>query len=419
MGQPDKFRSMNRAFALACELIPLSMLSRLLAAFLACVCLVAVSAAQSTAPRSSPYASMNRDSVTYRGPGRATLKDLPGDVITIGIVLPLQGKHAAEGNLLRQAAQIALDDELSSGLPPAGYHLAVAFRDESERWGQASSEMVQLIEQDHAVALITSIDGNIAHQAEQIANKIGIPVLTLSSDATTTRINIPWIFRLSPSDFDQARLMALNIYQQKKLQRVLLLAQDDHDGRVGANEFMRAADQLDAASPERVDFNPASPDLASLVDQLKSKQPEAVVLWASTEQTARLLPALQQVLPAAPIYLSSKAAEFDRSSLASCNCLTISLSSPDTPHSVEFAARYRLQTGLQPTLAAFETYDAVRLIAVAVRDCGPNRARVRDYFASGSVYPGVSGTISFDKAGNLQGEFALQGLVAAAIRAAF
>jgi len=65
-----------------------------------------------------------------------------------------------------------------------------------------------LIAEERVAALITSSDGNIAHQAEQIANKIGIPIVTLASDATTTQINIPWIFRLGPSDEDQARAIA-------------------------------------------------------------------------------------------------------------------------------------------------------------------------------------------------------------------
>ncbi len=167
----------------------------------------------------APYASMNRDDVDYRGPDRAIAKNLPGDITTIGILLPFQGKQAAKGVLLRTAAQMALDDESSSAPANSGRHFVLAFRDESERWGQASSEMVKLIDQEQAVALITSTDGNIAHQAEQIANKIGIPIVTLSSDSTTTRINIPWIFRLGPSDADQAQLIAVDIYQRRNLRR--------------------------------------------------------------------------------------------------------------------------------------------------------------------------------------------------------
>ena len=86
-------------------------------------------------------------------------------------------------------------------------------RNESEQWGQASNAIVQLITQDEAVAVITSADGRIAHQAEQIANKLGAPVLTLSSDPTTTRINIPWIFRVGTERRGAGRVIAEEIYR--------------------------------------------------------------------------------------------------------------------------------------------------------------------------------------------------------------
>ena len=85
-----------------------------------------------------------------------------------------------------------------------------------------------------AIALLSPIDGNIAHQADQIANKIAIPIVILSSDATTTRINIPRIFRRGPGDADQAQLIATDIYRRRNLRKVLLIAEDDHDGRVGS-----------------------------------------------------------------------------------------------------------------------------------------------------------------------------------------
>jgi ABC-type branched-subunit amino acid transport system substrate-binding protein len=61
----------------------------------------------------------------------------------------------------------------------------------------------------------------------------------------------------------------------------------------------------------------------------------------------------------------------------------------------------------------------VRLLAAAVRVAGPNRARVRDYLASGASYSGVTGAFSFDKAGNLEGEYVLQSAAEPPIQAAF
>jgi branched-chain amino acid transport system substrate-binding protein len=400
--------------ALQCAFVLRKFLSALFALALPVACVFAQSGSSPT-----PYASMNRDDVAYRGPDRGSAKDLSGEVTTIGILLPLRGTRAAQGAGLRTAAQMALDDEVAFAPGSTTRPLALAFRDESERWGRASSEMVQLIDQQQAIALITPTDGNIAHQAEQIANKIAIPILTLSSDATTTRINIPWIFRLGPSDADQAQLIATDIYQQRNLRKVLLIAEHDHDGRVGAEEFLHAANSIHALPPERVDFNPATSDLALLADALKSKPPSAIVLWAGPEAAATLLPVLHQAVPSAVTYLSSKAAQLQFLTQSSQTLFSASLLSPTTDRTLNFTERYRQQTGLEPTVAAREIYDAVRLLAAAVRIAGPNRARVRDYLASGASYSGVSGVVCFDKAGNFRGEFVLQGAAGPSVQAAF
>jgi hypothetical protein len=42
-------------------------------------------------------------------------------------------------------------------------------------------------------------------------------------------------------------------------------------------------------------------------------------------------------------------------------------------------------------VAAREIYDAVRLLAAAVRIARPNRARMRDYLASGATYSRLGG----------------------------
>ncbi len=68
-----------------------------------------------------------------------------------------------------------------------------------------------------------------------------------------------------------------------------------------------------------------------------------------------------------------------------------------------FARRYQIATSKLPSSIAAEAYDAVRLIALSVREAGPNRARVRDRIASVKELAGASGTISFDNEGNSLG----------------
>src|SRR5271165_3296088 len=197
--------------------------------------------AQSDSPAPKPYATLDRQSVTYLGPIRATERDLPDGVAVIGMILPLRGPQQTEGQAILAAARLALEEEQALGPLPDGRKLALVARDESGPWGQASTEILKLIEQDHALTLLTSANGNSAHLAEQIANKIGIPILTFSSDPTTTQTNVPWLFRLGPSDIDQAHVFCHRIYTQLRLQKVLLIVQMDHDGRIGGAEFEKAA----------------------------------------------------------------------------------------------------------------------------------------------------------------------------------
>ena len=64
-----------------------------------------------------------------------------------------------------------------------------------------------------------------------------------------------------------------------------------------------------------------------------------------------------------------------------------------------FERRYQAATGTFPSPVATEAYDAVRLVAQAVRAAGPNRARVRDHVSGIRNFVGVSGKISFDDQG--------------------
>ena len=344
--------------------------------------------------------------MSYNGPGRDAAHDLAGPEIRLGLLAPLAGPRKAEGEALRRAAGMAIEEENATSLP-GGRRLALVTRDESGPWGTASNEIVRMVFDDQAVALITSADGGAAHLAEQVANKIGVPVLTLSTDDTTTEINLPWIFRVGPADAAQAQAFAQDIYQVKKLQRVVLIAQDDHDGRVGCEEFVKAAQAMGAPAPNQIVVGQGKAP-ANFEAQLQGVQ--AVVIWTDASAAHSLVEQLRAALPSAPLYLCRKAAQGDWSPSSQPECRACS--SPDTGiwaayapvvqaalHET-FAQRYRQRFHSEPGISATEAYDAVRILAKSLRQSGPNRARLRDALAEVSAFPGASGIISFDHAGN-------------------
>jgi ABC-type branched-subunit amino acid transport system substrate-binding protein len=343
---------------------------------------------QNPGAQTPAYAHLDHDAVDYRGPGRATSSDISSKTATIGILLPLQGADAEQGRALLKAAQQAIADENQHGPLPDGRLFSLAVKDETGSWGQSSTEMTGLITDQQSLALIIGPNGNLAHQAEQIANKLGISIVTLASDATTTQINIPWIFRVVPSDQQQADAMAHGIYDKNKNARVLLISTTDHDGRVGKREFTRAARRLGADAPKELDIDPELVDTGQVQDALQSSKADVVVFWTDSLVFEELLDPVQSARSVRATYACEKAA-------------LPTLLNPSSSWAKRAVHVPVSGTSLsQPSLSQ-QVYNAVRLVAAAIRTAGPNRARVRDALARSTVDAAGDPGPLFDGAGNL------------------
>ena len=380
-------------------------------------CASLVQAQQNHPP--APYASIGANGVTYAGPGREASYNLEGPTVHIGLLAPMHGPQQADGEAIVLAARMALEDAERNPLP-GGLHLALSIGDESgPAWGRVTDALLRLVFNDQAVAIITSASGTTAHLSEQVGNKIGVPILTLSTDATTTQINLPWIFRLGPSDAQQARVIAHDIYRTRDFRHVLLVTERDHDGRMGGREFIDAARELGVPAPASLAIDPLRPDAGSLLDLIRTRPPQAMVFWTTAETAKMLLEAVRTAGVHTPVYLSQEAAQegsglkFRRENSARVKdpagegTYTVASVVDENSDYESFAHRYQAQTGTLPSPVAAEAYDAVRLAARAVREAGPNRARVRDNVSSVRNFAGVSGTVSFDDQGENRAEVRL------------
>jgi branched-chain amino acid transport system substrate-binding protein len=388
---------------------------RILVALVSVLALLAGAAAvdaQTPADTRMPYASIASRGTSYVGPGRESARDLAGPAIRLGLLAPLHGPRKAEGDAIVAAARLALEDATRNPLP-GGVRLELAIGDESgPSWGHTSDELLRLVLDQQAVAVITSADGSTAHLSEQVGNRMGVPILTLSTDQTTTQIDIPWIFRMGPSDVEQARVIAGEIYRARNLHRVLLVAESDHDGRVGGKDFQEAVRQMAVPSVNSLQVDPLRPDAVSLLGAIKKESPEAIVFWTRPEIASQLIKRIREDGIQIPIFLSQETAQAGyglQFALPEAvkgeveqggGVWTVASAGDASPLEASFAHRYERLTGSRPSPIVAEAYDAVRLVVKALRAAGPNRARMRDRIAGVRNDPGASGMITFDQEGN-------------------
>ncbi len=64
-----------------------------------------------------------------------------------------------------------------------------------QQWGKSVNELVSAMTDQRTIAVIAT-DRDASHLAEQLGNRLFIPVVALSSDRALTSMGVPWIFRL-------------------------------------------------------------------------------------------------------------------------------------------------------------------------------------------------------------------------------
>ena len=147
------------------------------------------------AAEQAPYARVGEDGVDYAGPHR---DDVPAGVVRVVLFGP-------------KAAQVAQSPEMAAELASGvanGRKWMVAPVASDQNWGAASTELVNALMDEHALAIV-ALDRDAAHLAEQLSLKAFVPLVALSNDKTLTSTNIPWIFRLPAETTPAAALHLL------------------------------------------------------------------------------------------------------------------------------------------------------------------------------------------------------------------
>jgi phosphoribosylcarboxyaminoimidazole (NCAIR) mutase len=129
-----------------------------------------------------PYATVGEGGVAYAGPPLADAASGPLRLVVFG----------------PGADRAASAKEVRAVLEPFGSRYLLAPVDADKPWGQASTELVNLLYQGNAVGIV-AVGRNASHLAEQLSAKAFVPVIAISNDSALTAVNLPWIFRL-PSE---------------------------------------------------------------------------------------------------------------------------------------------------------------------------------------------------------------------------
>jgi ABC-type branched-subunit amino acid transport system substrate-binding protein len=410
----------------------------ILAGCLALVSAYGAASAEGPAGRAAPhepFLRLRQHEADYAGPGREEPPPEQVEEVLLGYFGPGDPAHP-EGGDLWTAAQMAVERANREG----GYRgkpFRIVARWSENPWGTGVAQVVRMVYRDRVWAIVGGIDGPSTHLAEQVVAKARLPLLSpVSTDKTANLANVAWLFSLPPGDHLLAPVLAETIAERGAAKRFVLVSATDHDSRLFTAELSKCLTARRMLPRYHFQSDPAEPETAPLVtrvltcvsqrgdgpvesrlqsadqatsstaDRLKAELqhagPDAVVLVAGAEHSARLLVGLRDAGFTGAVFggpAMGRRRFLERSGDAAEAVRFPLLYTPPKPLD-PFAKAFQERTGKLPDYAAAQTYDAFRLLVTAVRDAGLNRARVRDALSRLSPYSGASGTVTWDPLGS-------------------
>jgi branched-chain amino acid transport system substrate-binding protein len=320
------------------------------------------------------------------------------EVYKIGVIYPLTGEASFWGNNARNGAELAADDFNAQG-GIEGRKIQVIFEDSKSVPKDAVNAANKLIFQDKVKFIVGDLASSnllaIAPICEE--NK----VLTIGQGSNPKlRESGDYIFRTWPSDDLQGRAVAKFINDNLSPKNPSIIYVSNEYGR---GVFDVVSNSLSVPLIKKEGYDPSLRDFKTVIQKI-TRDTDVLILVSYPEE----LPIILKQLGEAQLAISVVGTE----TFENENVKKIAVPYPvyytiprfsDTTSSVykDFAAKYRSKFGKEVGVPADPAYDAMMLILQGIKNMGYDPTKVKDYLYRIKGYQGVSGTITFDKFGDV------------------
>jgi len=181
----------------------------------------------------------------------------------------------------------------------------------------------------------------------------------------------------------------------------VVAAAADHDSHAALVAVRRGLASRRLTPATLVEFAPGEPDLATLAARLLATAPHAVLVLAPAQAGGRLVAAIRASGFRGALLGGATAARsaFRRAAGQAVEGVMAPLLIEPGAGWQAFSDAYQARWQAPPDAAAAYGYDAVRLVAAAVRRAGLNRAGLRDAVRELSPWAGASGSVGWSPLG--------------------
>lgn len=185
---------------------------------------------------------------------------------SVGVVLPLSGRYAPYGTLVRRGIELAVAEHNS--VRP---NIEFIFRDVSPDGEENARAVARLANEERVMAVIGPLTGSAAVAAARQAAEEKLPLLTLSQKPPAEAGN--YVFHNGLTAHQQVRTLVRHALNVKGLKRFAMLYPDDRLGREMAEAFAAEVAALGGTLVARQSYAEGTTDFRRQVKLLLGEDP--------------------------------------------------------------------------------------------------------------------------------------------------
>jgi len=296
------------------------------------------------------------------------------------------------------AAQLAVDSVNDSG-GINGLKVELIIRASDGDWGASSIKSVELIYDEDVHAIVGSLEGRDAHLVEMAIAKAHIIYLeTRATDSTLSEANLPWFFRVLPSDRQQGEKFIQEIFEKRKMNKIALLNTDNYDEQMAANMFLRLLRDAGHSTPATFTYDQENPDFDEVITSLNSSETEGIIYFGKPVHLEGFMNKMRNSGVDLPVFasLASLQNKNDNNGVVYV-CPEYVFQKKELPFKESFELRY----GYEPGIIAAYSYDGIRVLLEAIKNVGTETESLQKELSRISFPGGFTGQIDFDENGDI------------------
>ncbi len=331
-----------------------------------------------------------------------------GEVIKIGVTIPISGGAKSYGQSVRWAVDLALEE-----INKEGEKIKLIYEDTQADIKTGLNAIQKLISQDKVDAIIGDPISGISLAMAPIIEENKIVMIAPGSAVPELTKAGKYIFRLKlGADVDSSEMARIS-YNNLGFRNVDLIYINNDYG-VGVKEsFTDEFNKLGGNVVREESFFEKTTDFRTLLTKIKNDDVDLIVIASFAQELGIFLKQKLELGIEIPVFTHRGGVNPEMMRIAeesSNGLIFLEEFDIDDPREEvqEFVKNFENKYNEKPELFAAMGFDALNIFSEAFDECSVNSECVKNYLFNLKDYKGVSGIINFDEFGNVLKETAIK-----------